>query len=88
MANHKSAKKRIRQTARRKEVNGTRRSMIRTFIKKVETAITAGDKNTATTALKAAEPQMMRGAQKGVFDKKTMSRKVSRLSASIKAISA
>ena len=88
MANHKSAKKRIRQTERRKEVNGARRSMIRTFIKKVETAITAGDKDTAATALKAAEPQMMRGAQKGVFDKKTMSRKLSRLSASIKAISA
>jgi small subunit ribosomal protein S20 len=88
MANHKSAKKRIRQTARRNEVNGARRSAIRTFIKKVETAITAGDKAAAGEALKAAEPQMMRGAQKGVFDKKTMSRKLSRLSATIKAISA
>jgi len=88
MADHKSSKKRIRQTARRNEVNGARRSSIRTFIKKVETAITAGDKSAAQDALKAAQPLMMRGAQKGVFHKNTMSRKVSRLSASIKAIGA
>ena len=88
MANHKSAKKRIRQTARRKEVNGARRSSIRTFIKKVEVAIEAGDKPAAEGALIAAEPQMMRGVQKGVFHKNTMSRKLSRLSASVKAISA
>ncbi|MBL4693030.1 MAG: 30S ribosomal protein S20 [Magnetovibrio sp.] len=88
MANHKSAKKRIRQTARRKAVNGTRRSSVRTFIKKVEAAVVLGDKEAAQVALKAAEPQMMRGAQKGVFDKNTMSRKLSRLCASVKAISA
>ncbi|MCW8914314.1 MAG: 30S ribosomal protein S20 [Magnetovibrio sp.] len=86
MANHKSAKKRIRQTARRTEVNGARRSSVRTAIKKVETAITAGDKEAAATALKVAEPAMMRAAQLGVFHKNTMSRKVSRLSAGIKAI--
>ncbi|MEG3617088.1 30S ribosomal protein S20 [Magnetovibrio sp. PR-2] len=86
MANHKSAKKRIRQTARRTDVNGARRSSIRTAIKKVEAAIIAGDKETAASALKAAEPEMMRGAQLGVFHKNTMSRKVSRLSASIKAL--
>lgn len=88
MANHKSAKKRIRQTARRKSVNGARRSSVRTFIKKVEICISAGDQEGAQAALKAAEPQMMRGAQKGVFDKNTMSRKLSRLCASVKAISA
>jgi small subunit ribosomal protein S20 len=88
MANHTSSKKRIRQTARRKEVNGNRRSAIRTFIKKVESAVAAGDKSAAEGALKLAEPQMMRGAQKGVFHKNTMSRKLSRLSASVKAISA
>lgn len=86
MANHKSAKKRIRQTARRTDVNGARRGSIRTAIKKVEAAITAGDKAAASEALKAAEPTMMRGAQLGIFHKNTVSRKVSRLSASIKAL--
>jgi len=88
MANHKSAKKRIRQTARRNVVNGARRSSIRTFIKKVENAVIAGDQAAASAALKAAEPQMMRGAQKGIFHKNTMARKISRLSASVKALSA
>ncbi|MFC1673198.1 30S ribosomal protein S20 [Pseudomonadota bacterium] len=86
MANHKSAKKRIRQTERRNDVNGARRSRVRTFIKTVEAAIEAGDKTAAAEALKAAQPQMMRGAQLGVFHKNTMSRKLSRMSASIKAI--
>ena len=88
MANHKSAKKRIRQTARRTTVNGARRSRIRTFIKKVESALAAGDQSAAQEALKAAQPEMMRGAQKGVFHKNTMSRKLSRLSAAIKQLSA
>lgn len=88
MANHKSAKKRIRQTARRTDVNGARRSRIRTHIKKVEAAINAGDKTAAQDALKAAQPEMMRGAQKGVFHKNTMSRKLSRLSSAIKQIGA
>lgn len=88
MANHKSAKKRIRQTAGRTEVNGARRSRIRTYIKKVESAIGAGDQAAAQDALKAAQPEMMRGAQKGVFHKNTMSRKLSRLSAAIKQIGA
>lgn len=86
MANHKSAKKRIRQTTRRTEVNGARRGSIRTSIKKVEAAIIAGDKDAAQAALKDAEPKMMRGAQLGVFHKNTVSRKVSRLSAGIKAM--
>ena len=86
MANHKSAKKRIRQTARRTEVNGARRSSIRTAIKQVESAISAGDKAAAEAAFKVAEPQMMRGAQQGVFHKNTVARKVSRLAAGIKAL--
>ncbi|OEJ63737.1 30S ribosomal protein S20 [Magnetovibrio blakemorei] len=86
MSNHKSAKKRIRQTARRTEVNGARRSSVRTAIKLVEKAILAGDKAAAAAALKSAEPQMMRSAQLGIFHKNTVARKVSRLSAGIKAI--
>lgn len=88
MANHKSAKKRIRQTAARTVVNGARRSRIRTFIKKVETAIASGDKGEAESAIKAAQPEMMRGAQAGVFHKNTMSRKLSRMSAAITKIGA
>ncbi len=88
MANHKSAKKRIRQTARRTEVNGASRARIRTSIKKTETAIELGDKPAALEAFKGAEPQMMRGAQLGIFHKNTMSRKLSRLSSAIKRIGA
>lgn len=88
MANHKSAKKRIRQTATRTDVNSARRSRIRTFIKKTELAIASGDRPGAETAIKAAEPEMMRGAQAGVFNKSTMSRKLSRLSAAITKIGA
>ncbi len=84
MAHHKSAKKRIRQTERRTEVNGARVSRIRTFVKKVELAIAAGDSVAAKAALKDAEPQMMKGVQAGVLHKNTASRKVSRLSARVK----
>jgi len=84
MAHHKSAKKRIRQTERRTEVNRARVSRIRTFVKKVELAIAAGDSEAAKSALHAAEPQMMRGVQAGVLHKNTASRKVSRLSARVK----
>lgn len=86
MANHKSAEKRIRQTERRTEVNGARRSRIRTFVKKVELAITGGDKSAAAEAFKAAQPEMMRGVTKGVLHANTVSRKLSRLSARIKAL--
>lgn len=86
MANHKSAEKRIRQTARRTEVNGARVSRIRTFVKKVETAIESGDKTAAAEALKAAQPEMMRGTSKGVLHANTVARKISRLSARIKAL--
>ena len=86
MANHKSAEKRIRQTERRTEVNRARVSRIRTFVKKVETAIESGDKAAAAEALKAAQPEMMRGTSKGVLHANTVARKISRLSARIKAL--
>jgi small subunit ribosomal protein S20 len=83
MANTKSAKKAVRQIARRTAVNRQRRSKMRTFIRKVEEAISAGDQAAAKTALAAAEPILMRAAQKGIVHKNTASRKVSRLSASV-----
>jgi len=86
MAHHKSAQKRIRRNARRFAINHARKSRIRTFIKKVELAVATGDKAAADAAFKVAQPEMMRGAQKGVFHKNTMSRKVSRLNARIKAL--
>jgi small subunit ribosomal protein S20 len=86
MATHVSAEKRIRQTARRTDVNRARLSRIRTFIKKVETAIAAGDKNAARAAFKEAQPELQRGAQKGVLHKNTIARKLSRLSARINAL--
>ena len=86
MAHHVSAKKRIRQTERRTEVNRSRVSRIRTFVKKVELAITGGDKAAAAEAMKAAEPELMKGVQAGVLHKNTASRKVSRLVARIKSL--
>ncbi len=88
MANHKSAKKRIIRNAKRAEINGARISRIRTFIKKVETAITAGNKDEAQQALREAQPEIMRGVSRGVIHKNTASRKMSRLSARVKAVSA
>jgi small subunit ribosomal protein S20 len=80
MANSAQAKKRVRQTERRTTVNRDRLARIRTYVKKVETAIAAGDKDAAKQALKVAEPELMRGAKVGVLHKNTASRKVSRLS--------
>ena len=88
MANHKSAKKRIIRNAKRAEINGARIGRIRTFIKKVESAITAGDKAAADSALREAQPEIMRGVSRGVLHKNTASRKMSRLSARVKALSA
>jgi small subunit ribosomal protein S20 len=85
MANHKSAIKRIRRNARRAEINGARRNRIRTFIKKVELALTAGDANAAQEALKNAQPEIQRGVAKGIMPKNTAARKISRLSKRIKA---
>jgi len=86
MANIKSAQKRIRQTARRNEINGARRSRIRTFVKKVEKAIAAGDKEAATAAFQAAQPELQRGVTKGVLHKNTVARKISRMNAAIKSL--
>ncbi|MEX2201448.1 MAG: 30S ribosomal protein S20 [Dongiaceae bacterium] len=86
MAHHKSAKKRIRQTERRTDVNDARTSRVRTFVKKVETAIASGDKAAAASALRAAEPELQRGVTKGIVHRNAASRKVSRLSKRIKAL--
>ena len=86
MANSRSAKKRIRQTARKTVVNRNRIGRVRTFVKKVETAIAAGDKDAASTAFKEAQPEIMRGVTQGVLHRKTASRKVSRLNARVKAL--
>jgi small subunit ribosomal protein S20 len=83
MANTKSAKKATRKIARRTEVNKTRRSRMRSYLRMVEDAIAGGDKAKAQSALKAAEPEMMRAAQRGVIHKKTASRRVSRLTQQI-----
>lgn len=88
MANHKSAEKRIRQTETRTEINRARVSRIRTFVKKVETAIAVGKKTEAQQALKEAQPELMRGVSKGVLKLGTVSRKLSRLSARIKNLAA
>ena len=86
MANHASAKKRIRTNARRNEVNTARKSRIRTFLKKVETAIAGGDAKAAAEALKIVQPELMRGVSKNIVAKNTASRKISRLNARIKAL--
>lgn len=87
MANSPQAKKRARQNAARYEVNKARRSRIRTFLRRVEEAIASGDKDAAVSALRAAQPELMRGVTKGVFHKNTAARKMSRLSARVKALS-
>ena len=88
MANHVQAKKRIRQIERRTRVNNDRRTRTRTIIRKIEEAISAGNQVEALDAFKEAQPVMMRSAQKGIFHKKTVSRKLSRLSARIKTMAA
>jgi small subunit ribosomal protein S20 len=88
MANNASATKRIRQTVVRTERNQARKSRMRTFVKKVETAIASGDKSAASDALRAAQPEMQRAATKGVTHANTVARKLSRLSARIKALNA
>ncbi|WP_428513921.1 30S ribosomal protein S20 [Roseovarius sp.] len=86
MANTLQSKKRARQNARRLSVNKARRSRIRTFLRKVEEAIASGDKEAAQNALRTAQPELMRGVSKGVFNKNTASRKMSRLASRIKLI--
>ncbi len=88
MANTTSAKKATRKIARRTAVNKTRRTRVRGYVRKVEEAIASGDQEVAAAALKAAQPEMMRAAGKGVFHRNTVARKMSRLSRRVKAISA
>ena len=86
MANTKSAQKMVRKIQKRTAVNGARRSRMRTFLRKVEDAIKAGDAAAAREALQNAQPEIMRAAQKGIIHKNTASRKVSRLSSRVKAL--
>ena len=87
MANTPQAKKRIRRNARRTEVNGARVGRIRTFIKAVESALALGDKTVAADALKKAQPELARGVARGVIHKNTASRKFSRLTKRVSALS-
>ena len=86
MANIKSAKKRIVQTERRTEVNRSRRSDLRTSVKKVEMAIEAGDAVAAQSAFTETEPRLMRCAQKGLLHRNNAARKLSRLSKQIRGL--
>lgn len=86
MPYHKSAEKRLRQTEKRAAVNRARMSRVRTFVKKVETAIATGDKAAAQSALLVAQPELHRATTKGVMHRNTVARKLSRLSARISAL--
>lgn len=86
MATHKSAEKRIRQTAKRTAINRSRMSRVRTFVKKVEAAIAGGDKATAQSAFQLAQPELHRAITKGVMHKNTVARKLSRLATRINAL--
>lgn len=88
MANTKSAKKATRKIARRTQINRSRMSRVRTFVRKVEEALAAGDKAAAGEALKVAQPELMRAANRGVIHRNAASRKISRLAARLKAIGA
>ncbi|WP_158747182.1 30S ribosomal protein S20 [Acidisphaera sp. L21] len=86
MANTASARKRIRQTERRTERNQARKSRMRTFVKKVEVALAGGNKDDATAAFKAAQPEMQRAAGKGIIHRNTVARRLSRLNKRLKAM--
>ncbi len=86
MANTPQARKRIRRNARRAEINGARRSRIRTFIKKVESALESGSRAEAEAALRAAQPEIMRGVSRGVLHRNTAARKISRLARRLAAL--
>jgi small subunit ribosomal protein S20 len=86
MPHHRSAEKRLRQTEKRTAINRSRLSRVRTFVKKVETAIASGDKEAAQTAFQVAQPEMHRATTKGVLHKNTVARKLSRLAARINAL--
>jgi len=86
MPHHKSAEKRLRQTETRTAINRARLSRVRTFVKKVESAIATGDKAAAQTALQSAQPELHRATTKGVMHKNTVARKLSRLATRINAL--
>lgn len=86
MANTPQSKKRALQNKKRFAINKARRSRIRTYLRKVEEAIASGDKDSAQAALRAAQPELMRGVTKGVFHKNTAARKMSRLSSRVKSL--
>ncbi|WP_374529135.1 30S ribosomal protein S20 [Novosphingobium sp.] len=86
MANTPQAKKRIRRNERRAEINGNRLGRIRTFVKKVESALAGGDKTAAAEALAAAQPELARGVARGVLHKNTAARKLSRLTKRVAAL--
>jgi small subunit ribosomal protein S20 len=86
MPHHKSAEKRLRQTEKRTAVNRARMSRVRTFVKKVETAIATGDKAAAQSAFQEAQPELHRATTKGVMHRNTVARKLSRLAAQINAL--
>lgn len=86
MANVKSARKRVRRSERRTQVNGARRNRIRTYVKKVEAALAADDGAAARQALAEAEPELMRGVSRGVLHRNTAARTVSRLAARVKSL--
>jgi small subunit ribosomal protein S20 len=86
MANTAQSKKRARQSEARQDVNKARRSRVRTFLRKVEEALAAGNADAAATALKAAQPELMRGVTKGIMHKNTASRKVARLASRVKTL--
>lgn len=88
MANTRSAKKATRKIARRTIINRSRVSRVRTYVRAVEEAIASGDKEAAQNALRAAQPELMRAVSRGVVHRNTISRKISRLSARVKAIGA
>jgi small subunit ribosomal protein S20 len=86
MPHHKSAEKRLRQTEKRTVINRARLSRVRTFVKKVESAISSGDKDAAQSAFQSAQPELHRATTKGVLHKNTVARKLSRLAARINAL--
>lgn len=86
MPHHKSAEKRLRQTEKRTAINRARLSRVRTFVRKVETAIGSGDKEAAQSAFRIAQPELHRATTKGVLHKNTVARKLSRLAARINAL--
>jgi small subunit ribosomal protein S20 len=86
MPHHKSAEKRLRETEKRTAINRARMSRVRTFVKKVETAIASGDKATAQSAFQSAQPELHRATTKGVLHRNTVARKLSRLAARINAL--